>query len=122
MRRRTWTYLYDQQGRVVQVEADDEWDDDDRAILAALIQYEATLCGDCKQPKDLAWNDILNNEGQSHTGEWELVPVAECVACGAWIDHAKEQAKAKDGSGQDNRFKYATRHSPPDMPPAPPPV
>lgn len=72
------TYLYDDPEhpeRITGTVDNPEWTEEDRALLLALVAYEATLCPGCGQPQHLAWH--------AHTQEeWDAGALV-CHACTA---------------------------------------
>jgi hypothetical protein len=56
-----------------------EWTEEDRALLLALAEYEATLCRGCGEPKQVAWHSHM--EGFYEGEKWV------CHACTAQADH-----------------------------------
>lgn len=75
------TYLYDDPDhpdRITGHLESPDWTDDDRALLLALTQYEASLCPGCGHPVDTAWH--------SHADGWWEAEKFICYACTAADD------------------------------------
>ena len=77
-RLRTTIYRYDDPehpDRVTSTVESPAWTDDDRALLLALADYEATLCPGCGEPKQHAWHSDLDG--------WYEPEQLVCHACTA---------------------------------------
>jgi hypothetical protein len=77
--RRVDTVLFyedpDHPDRVTRTTKSPAWTPDDRSLMLALAQYEATLCPGCGNPKDLAWH-------HDTASAWEVTS-AVCHPCTA---------------------------------------
>lgn len=70
------TYVYDDQGRVLQTVTASAWGEDDRKLMLAYREYQSSLCpGGCGHPRERAHHP--DNDG------WYVAEGVECHACTA---------------------------------------
>lgn len=82
-----------------------EWLDTDWWLAQALELYEARLCPDCKQPRDVAWHP--DQEGFYDVSE------QSCHGCGALVEWAAQERTPPI----DRRYKLTLVDTrPPDRP------
>jgi hypothetical protein len=92
------SYTYDGDGQLVSstTTREPEWDDEDRAIIYAILDYRADLCPGCGQPM----SDYLHKDGEPDPKVSPSYTV--CVACvakerGFMIQDRKDQMVEKSG-------------------------
>jgi hypothetical protein len=80
---RTTVYEHNSAGRVVRatVTTESEWSDEDREMVSALAEYEAGLCGGCRD--ELRVTTDPENEGR-YVGK----PAIRCHRCTASLEAA----------------------------------
>lgn len=68
------------------VEAGPAWTETDRVLAMALELYERSLCAECSQPRELAWDPEMD-------GWFEVDDSTVCMACAErerWVKEVKE--------------------------------
>lgn len=107
-------YEYDDSGRMVRSFASPAWTSDDRDVMLALVEYEASLCPGCGQPKDHAWHPDM--EGWFDEVEFT------CHSCAAIATPQQAVYKTTRSTWPEGRpwLPWPTEQ-PATPPPAPPP-
>lgn len=80
MPERTTEYEYDEQGRLVRSTewVESAWDEDQRAWMLALAEYEADLCTECGSPKSVCQDP--DSDRRNPRAKWIYWPksLGEC--------------------------------------------
>lgn len=104
-------FEYDEQGRVSRTLAapvEPEWSADDRALMLALAEHEASICPGCGQYHD---------EAQDPERRWDVSGPFEDFACQALSRYSKQwSGGGRDASGREiqphpypESLRYAVR-------------
>lgn len=82
---------YDEHGRLVRsvTTREVEWDDDERAQVLALLEYEAQACPGCR-----GW--LPETTDSAHAGRYKTAPPIRCHRCDA-VTRAQDEHTKRGG-------------------------